>query len=219
MTGDFGHAIRLAGEVLAMRGHIYPATYTNTTLVARMASGEIVRGETNITASKEQIVELSLDPRAVEPLPETLAAIADADLITLGPGSLYTSLITNLLVQGIPEALADAKGMRIYIANLMTQANESLHLSASQHIERIYAHTGQPVFDYALINTAPVPEAVGKRYAVEGAEAIQPDIERIESMGIRCITGSFAARETCFAMMPPRWQEPCLTLQPSGRSG
>jgi uncharacterized cofD-like protein len=193
LTGDFGHAIRLAGEVLAMRGHIYPATYANATLVARMANGEMVRGETNITASKEQIVELSLDPRAVEPLPETLAAIAEADLITLGPGSLYTSLITNLLVQGIPEALAEAKGTRIYIANLMTQANESLHLTASRHIERIYAHTRHPVFDYALINTAPVPEAVRERYAVEGAEAIEPDIERIEAMGIQCITGNFAA--------------------------
>jgi uncharacterized cofD-like protein len=193
MTGDFGHAIKLAGEVLAMRGHIYPATYTNSTLVARMAGGEVVRGETNITASKEQIVELTLDPAVVEPLPETLAAIADADLITLGPGSLYTSLITNLLVQGIPEALAAARGTRVYIANLMTQANESLHLAASQHIERIYAHIGQPVFDYALINTAPVPASVRERYAVEGAEAIQPDIDRIEAMGIRCITGNFAA--------------------------
>lgn len=193
MTGDFGHAIKLAGEVLAMRGCIYPATYTNTTLVARMASGAVVRGETNITASKEQIVELSLDPRVVEPLPETLAAIAEADLITLGPGSLYTSLITNLLVEGIPEALAAAKGTRVYIANLMTQSNESLHLTAYQHIERIYTHTRQPVFDYALINTAPVPEAVSERYAVEGAEAIEPDIERIEAMGIRCITGNFAA--------------------------
>jgi uncharacterized cofD-like protein len=193
MTGDFGHAIKLAGEVLAMRGCIYPATYTNTTLVARMASGSVVRGETNITASKEQIAELTLDPAIVEPLPETLAAIAEADLITLGPGSLYTSLITNLLVQGIPEALASARGTRVYIANLMTQANESLHLTASQHIERIYEHTRQPVFDYALINTAPVPEPIRDRYAVEGAEAIQPDIERIEAMGIRCITGNFAA--------------------------
>jgi uncharacterized cofD-like protein len=192
MTGDFGHALRLAGEVLAMRGRIYPATYTNSTLVARMASGEVVRGETSITASKEQIVELSLDPQSVEPLPETIAAIAEADLITLGPGSLYTSLITNLLVKGIPEALASAKGTRVYIANLMTQANESLHLTASEHIERIYAHTRQPVFDYALINTASVPETVKNRYAVEGAEAIQPDVERIEAMGIRCITGSFA---------------------------
>lgn len=193
MTGDFGHALKLAGEVLAMRGQIYPATYTNTTLVARMANGSIVRGETNITASKEQIVELSLDPPVVEPLPETLAAIADADLITLGPGSLYTSLITNLLVQGVPEALASAKGTRVYIANLMTQANESLHLTASQHIERIYAHTRQPVFDYALLNTAPVSESLRERYAIEGAETIQPDIERIEAMGIRCITGNFAA--------------------------
>jgi uncharacterized cofD-like protein len=193
MTGDFGHALKLAGEVLAMRGQIYPATFTNTTLVARMANGSVVRGETNITASKEQIVELSLDPPVVEPLPETLAAIADADLITLGPGSLYTSLITNLLVQGIPEALASAKGTRVYIANLMTQANESLHLTASQHIERIYAHTRQPVFDYALLNTAPVSESLRERYAVQGAETIQPDIERIEAMGIRCITGNFAA--------------------------
>jgi uncharacterized cofD-like protein len=193
MTGDFGHAIKLAGEILAMRGRIYPATYANTTLVAQMASGEVVRGETNITASKDQIVELSLDPPNADPLPETLAAIAEADLITLGPGSLYTSLITNLLVQGIPEALAAAKGTRVYIANLMTQANESLHLSASEHIERIYAHTRQPVFDYALINTALVTGTVQKRYAVEGAEAIQPDVERIEAMGIRCITGNFAA--------------------------
>jgi uncharacterized cofD-like protein len=193
MTGDFGHAIKLAGEILAMRGRIYPATYANTTLVARMASGEVVRGETNITASRDQIVELSLDPPNADPLPETLAAIAEADLITLGPGSLYTSLITNLLVQGIPEALAAAKGTRVYIANLMTQANESLHLTASEHIERIYAHTRQPVFDYALINTAPVTGTVQKRYAVEGAEAIQPDVERIEAMGIHCITGNFAA--------------------------
>jgi uncharacterized cofD-like protein len=193
MTGDFGHAIKLAGEILAMRGNIYPATYTNATLVARMASGTVVRGETSITASKDQIVELTLDPPVVEPMPETLAAIASADLITLGPGSLYTSLITNLLVQGIPEALAAAKGIRVYIANLMTQANESLHLTASQHIERIYAHIGQPVFDYALVNTSPVPEAVRQRYANQGAEAIEPDIERIEAMGIRCITGNFAA--------------------------
>lgn len=193
MTGDFGHALKLAGEILAMLGRIYPATFSNTTLVARMASGEVVRGETNITASNDQIVELSLDPHSVEPLPESLAAIAEADLITLGPGSLYTSLITNLLVQGIPEALAAAKGTRVYIANLMTQANESLHLTASQHIERIYAHTRQPVFDYALINTAPVPQAVRERYAVQGAEAIEPDIERIEAMGIRCIPGNFAA--------------------------
>ena len=201
MTGDFGHAIKLAAEVLATRGHIYPATFSDVTLMARMTDGSVVRGETNITASRVPIAELRLDPPVAEPLPETLEAIAQADLITIGPGSLYTSLITNLLVQGIPEALAAAKGTKVYIANLMTQANESLHLTASQHIERINEHvrhkigeqTRQPIFDYALVNTAPVSEALRERYAAEGAELIEADVERIEAMGIRCITGDFAA--------------------------
>jgi len=193
MTGDFGHAIKLAAEVLATRGHIYPATFSDVTLLARMADGSIVRGETNITASRVPIAELRLDPPVAEPLPETLEAIAEADLITIGPGSLYTSLITNLLVQGIPEALAAARGTRVYIANLMTQANESLHLTASQHIERMYEHTRQPIFDYALLNTAPVSEDLRERYAAEGAELIPADVERIEAMGIRCVTGDFAA--------------------------
>jgi uncharacterized cofD-like protein len=193
MTGDFGHAIKLAAEVLATRGHIYPATFSDVTLVARMTDGSEVRGETNITASRVSIAELRLDPPVASPLPETLEAIGQADVITIGPGSLYTSLITNLLVQGIPEALAAAGGTRVYIANLMTQANESLHLTASQHIERIYEHARQPIFDYALVNTAPVSEALRERYAAEGAEAIEADVARIESMGIRCITGDFAA--------------------------
>jgi len=193
MTGDFGHAIKLAAEVLATRGHIYPATFSDVTLLARMADGSVVRGETNITASRVPIAELRLDPPVAEPLPETLEAIAEADLITIGPGSLYTSLITNLLVQGIPEALAAVRGTRVYIANLMTQANESLHLTASEHIERMYEHTRQPIFDYALLNTAPVSEELRERYAAQGAELIPANVERIEAMGIRCITGDFAA--------------------------
>ena len=193
ITGDFAHAIRLAAEVLASRGHIYPATTSDVTLVARMASGELVRGETQITGSRSRIAELMLDPPHATPVPETLEAIATADLITLGPGSLFTSVITNLLVEGIPEALAEAHGTRVYICNLMTQANESLHLTASQHIERMYEHARQPFLDYALVNTAPVSEALRARYAAEGAEVIAADIERIEAMGIRCISGAFAA--------------------------
>ncbi|WP_446742147.1 gluconeogenesis factor YvcK family protein [Silvibacterium acidisoli] len=193
MTGDFGQALKLAAEVLATRGHIYPSTFADVSLVASMDNGSVVRGETNITASRHSIVELTMDPPVVEPLPETLDAIAAADLITLGPGSLYTSLISNLLVKGIPEAMSRARGTRVYVANLMTQANESLHLTASQHIERIYAHTRQPIFDYALINTAPVSRAIRERYAAEGAEVIEADIARVEAMGIRCITGDFTA--------------------------
>jgi uncharacterized cofD-like protein len=193
ITGDFAQAIRLSSQVLATRGHIYPATTTNVTLKAVMDDGSTVCGETNITASRHRICELTLEPPGAAPLPETLESIARADLITLGPGSLYTSLITNLLVQGIPSALAQARGLRVFVCNLMTQANESLNLTASQHIEKIYGHAGQPIFDYALVNTAPVSGALLERYAREGAAPIVADLERCRALGVRVITGDFTA--------------------------
>ncbi len=196
ITGDFAHAIQLASKILATRGRIYPVTTANTTLVARMEDGSLVRGETNITASRSRIVELMLDPPNAAPLPEALDAIERADLITVGPGSLYTSLITNLLVEGLPAALARARGVKVFVCNLMTQANESLGLTASQHIERIYAHTHAPVFDYALVNTAPFSAATLARYAMEDASPIVADIERIEALGVHCIAGNFASEES-----------------------
>jgi len=193
ITGDFAQAIKLSSQVLATRGHIYPATNANVSLAARMDDGSLVRGETDITASRQRIVELMLDPVDAQPLPETLEAIESADLITVGPGSLFTSLITNLLVKGVSEALASSKAVRVYICNLMTQANESLNLTASQHIERIYEHAHRPIFDYALVNTAPVSRVLLDRYAGEGASPIVADIEAIEKLGVRCIAGDFAA--------------------------
>jgi uncharacterized cofD-like protein len=195
-TGDFGHAIQLASKILATRGRIYPVTTANTTLVARMDDGSLVRGETRINASRKRIAELMLDPPEVDPLPETLEAIERADLITVGPGSLYTSLITNLLVKDMPAALANAHGVRVYICNLMTEANESLGLTASEHIERIYKHTGAPIFDYALVNTAAFSDETLARYRAEGAQPIEPDIGRIEALGLRCIAGDFASEES-----------------------
>jgi uncharacterized cofD-like protein len=191
ITGDFGAAIQLASKILATRGRIYPVTTANATLVAQMDDNTLVRGETNISASKRRIVELMLDPPEAPALPEALDAIERADLITVGPGSLYTSLITNMLVQGLPEALVRSRGVRVYIGNLMTQANESLDLTASQHIERIYEHAGAPIFDYAILNTAPVSAQILQRYAAEGSVPIQADIEAIEKMGVECITGNF----------------------------
>jgi len=195
ITGDFARAIQLASKILATRGRIYPVTTANATLVARMDDGSLVRGETKITASHKRIAELMLDPPDAAPLPETLEAIERADLITVGPGSLYTSLICNLLVQGMPAALAKARGLRVYICNLMTQANESLGLTASQHVERIYEHTREPIFDYALVNTGVFSPETLARYAAEGAYPITPDIERIEMLGVRVITGDFASEE------------------------
>ena len=198
ITGDFAQAVQTSSQILATRGRIYPCTTANATLSARMDDGSLVHGETNITASKHSITELMLSPADACPLPETLTAIAAADLITLGPGSLYTSLITNLLVRGIPEALATSSATRVYICNLMTQANESLGLTASQHIEKILDHArafglrqDEQIFDYALINTAPINPHILARYAREGQTPILADLDRIRALGVEPITGSF----------------------------
>ena len=194
ITGDFAQAVQMSSQILATRGRIYPATNVDVTLAAHMDNGSVVRGETSITASPHRILELRLEPSDAPPLPGTLGAIANADLITLGPGSLYTSLITNLLVRGIPEAIASSKATRVYVGNLMTQANESLGLTASQHIEKIMQHCGDSqlkLFDYALINTAPISPSLLERYAREGQLPIEPDLDRIRSLGVEPIAGNF----------------------------
>ena len=195
ITGDFAQAVQMSSQILAARGKIFPATNTNVRLAALMDDGSLVRGETNITASKQSIVELMLEPATAEPLPQTLEAIANADLITLGPGSLYTSLITNLLVRGIPEALAASRATKVFVCNLMTQANESLGLTASQHIEKILQHavgeTGSPIFDYALVNTTPFSAARLEQYAREGQRPIEADLDAIRALGVEPVTGNF----------------------------
>jgi len=191
ITGDFAQAVHMSSQILATRGRIYPATNANATLAALMDDGSVVHGETNITASKRSIAELMIEPADVSPVPETLAAIAEADLITLGPGSLYTSLITNLLVRGIPEALHASHATRVYICNLMTQANESLGLTASEHIEKIFDHAGGRIFDCALINTGLIPPDAVERYAREGQSPIKADLDRIRALGVEPITGNF----------------------------
>ena len=218
ITGDFAQAVQLASKILATRGRIYPATLANATLVASMDDGTVVRGETNITASKRRIVELTLDPPCPAPLPETLEAIERADMITVGPGSLYTSLITNLLVDGMPRALGSASGTRVFICNLMTQANESLNLTASEHIERIYEHTRTRIFDYAIVNTGQFSPETLARYAAEGAAPIVPDVERVEALGVRCIVGNFASEGNVVRHAPERVTEALMKLAAGGAS-
>src|SRR5204862_2290623 len=155
LTGDFGEAVRLSSEILATRGHIFPATAANVELEALMQDGTRVRGETKITASHGRIEELFLVPADPDPLPQTLDAIARADLITIGPGSLFTSLIPNLLVRGIPQAIRDSAAIKVYVCNLMTQANESLGRTAADHIRAMNDHAGGQIFEYALINRMP----------------------------------------------------------------
>jgi uncharacterized cofD-like protein len=191
MTGDFAVAVKQASEILVTRGHILPATSANVQLEAIMDDGSHVLGETNINASRHRIVELQMVPPNPEPLPQTLAAIAAADVITMGPGSLFTSLVTNLLVRGIPEAIANSPAVKVFICNLMTEANESLNMKASDHIKAIYAHSPRRIFDYALVNTAGVSASMRERYAEEQAQQVEADIPAIEQLGVKCIPGNF----------------------------
>src|SRR5712692_9402384 len=192
ITSDFGEAVRLSSEIPLTRGHIYPATTSHVELEALMEDGSRIRGETRITASSGRIQQLFLDPPDVQPLPQTLEAMARADLITLGPGSLFTSLIPNLLVPGIAQAMVNSAAVKVYVGNLMTQANESLGLTAADHIRALNRHAQtKRIFDFALINRAPVPSELKAKYALEGANQIVTDLDAIEELGVIPVLGDY----------------------------
>jgi uncharacterized cofD-like protein len=191
MTSDFAEAVKLASEVLATRGRIFPSTTANVRLEAQMDDGSTVFGETQISASTKRIIELRMAPPNPAPIPETLDAIAKADIITIGPGSLFTSLIPNLLVRGIPEAIAASPAVKVFVCNLMTEANESIGLTASGHIRAIYEHARRELFDYALVNATSVSAGTRAKYATEAAEQIEPDVVSIEALGVKPVLGDY----------------------------
>lgn len=191
ITSDFSEAVRLSSEILLTRGHIYPATTSNIELEALMEDGTRVRGETTITASKGRIHELFLVPPDVEPMPQTLDAIANADMITIGPGSLFTSLIPNLLVHGISQAIVSSAATKVFLCNLMTQANESLNLTASEHILALNRHAQGDLFDYALINRTPASPEMKAKYMREGGSQIVNDLDAIEALGVIPVLGDY----------------------------
>jgi len=137
-----------------------------------------------------------LVPADVEPLPETLEAIANADLITIGPGSLFTSLIPNLLVRGIPEAIVESSAVKVFVCNLMTQANESLSLTVADHIRALNQHAGVQLFDYALINRKSASSEMKAKYALEGASQLAVDLEAIEEIGVCPLLGDYLEEGT-----------------------
>src|SRR5579863_335174 len=191
ITKDFSEAVRLSSEILVTRGHIYPVTTANVELEALMEDGTRVRGETKITASKGRIKELFLIPHDVEPLPQTLDAIARADLITIGPGSLFTSLIPNLLVRGVAKAIASSAATKIYICNLMTQANESIGRTAADHIQALNSHAQDRIFDYALLNRKSISDPLKAKYALEGSTQVVVDQGAIKELGVIPVMGDY----------------------------
>src|SRR5919199_1487120 len=172
VTGDFTEAFRLSSEVLASKGRIYPATLNDVRLVAELEDGREVRGETNITAAHAPIRRLRLEPEQCLPLPEALAALRSADIITVGPGSLYTSILPNLLVARVAETISESPAVKIFICNLMTQPGETDGYTARQHLETVRAYAPEIRFDYVVVNNRPISAAQAERYAAEGAQQI-----------------------------------------------
>jgi uncharacterized cofD-like protein len=157
---------------LASKGRIFPATINDVRLVAEMEDGTCVRGETQITASRVPIKKLRLEPEFCLPLPEALAAIRSADAITIGPGSLYTSILPNLLVARVAEAIGESRATKIFISNLMTQPGETDGYSAIRHFETIHTYAPEIRFDFAVVNSRPISDEQAVLYAADGAVQI-----------------------------------------------
>jgi uncharacterized cofD-like protein len=187
VTGDFAEAVRLSGEVLAIRGRIFPTTLENVSLEAVMTDGKVVSGETRIAKCGKKIRRLRLRPRHVLPLPEVLEAIQQADLILIGPGSLYTSILPNLLVSGVAEAIETSSATRVFIANLMTQPGETEGYSLADHVSVIYRHTRQKLFDWVVASNQRISPEVARRYGVRGAEPVRVDVAGLQRIGLRCL--------------------------------
>ena len=190
LTGDFAQAVKLSSEVLAVRGRIYPSTSANVRLEAILAGGKKVSGETRISRSTRPIERVELRPRRARPLAETLDAIAHADLITLGPGSLYTSVIPHLLVEGIPQALAASPAVKAYFTNLMTQPGETTGMGASDHLAALLRHAGRSgryLLDVCVVNTGSILQKALERYRAQEARPVENDVRNLEAKGVKVV--------------------------------
>ncbi len=183
VTGDFEKAIKESSKILAIRGEVVPSTLEKVTLVAEYQDGTSTSGEADIPKQKKAIKRLSLNPADANPTDEAVNAILHADLIILGPGSLYTSVIPNLLIEGIQKAVIDSPALKIYVCNVMTEAGETDGYTAYDHLETIIRHTDPRIANACLVNTAEVPPQLLAKYKTEGAVPVKLDSDKIKEKG------------------------------------
>ncbi len=217
VTGDFAHAVRVSSEVLAIVGRIYPSTVANVALEACLEDGTVVAGESRISKSRKRIEEVALRPAHCEPLAQTLQALATADVITLGPGSLFTSVIPNLLVKGIPEAISASRAVTAYIVNLMWQPGETLNFTAADHVCALLRHAPELRLDYAVVNTRPVSEPMRRKYARHRARPVEVDRDRLEALGLKVITADLLEETDKIRHDPKALARVVLDLAAEGR--
>jgi uncharacterized cofD-like protein len=193
--GDFERAIQETSRVLNIRGRVLPSTVTPVLLRGEMEDGSVIDGETNIAESPLKIRRIHLIPQnetdAICPIEDALEAIKRADVIVLGPGSVFTSIIPNLLVPGISEAIRRSRAKKVYACNVMTQPGETDGFSACDHVSAIEKHAGRRVFDYVLVNTGVPDPSLLEKYRKTGSILVEPDTDRIKAEGYRPIPGNF----------------------------
>lgn len=191
IAGSFDEAVSMMQQVLAITGQVLPVTVDNIQLEALFENGSRVLGESKIAAAKIQqgcrIQSISIQPPNPQPLSQALSAIAQADLILMGPGSLYTSLVPHLLIPGIADAIRKTKVPRIYLANLMTEAGETEGYTVSDHLRALYAHGGEGLFTACLQNSAPIPDALSQEAEAKGTFPVKADPAILTSMGIELL--------------------------------
>ena len=187
LTGDFQQAIEASSKVLAIRGKVVPSTLERVRLVAEHDNGAKTEGEIKISESKNPIRKLYLNPKVCQPTEETLSALKEAEVIILGPGSLYTSIIPNLLIEGVSKVIFSSDAVKIYISNVMTQSGETDNYKASDHVRAILNHTIPGIVDYVIVNTGKVPSELLGKYEEEKAYPVVPDTETVEDLGIKVI--------------------------------
>ena len=191
VTKNFASAVRASSKVLAIRGRVLPSTLSDVSLQAKTKDGRVIRGEAEIPEAKGEIERLSLLPSNAPSNPETLKAIKEAEIIVIGPGSLYTSVMPNLLTKGMIEAIETSRAIKIYVCNVMTQAGETENYSVSDHIEAIYKHTKSKILDYVLVNTSKAPLELAKKYKEERAFQVEVDEEKLKKLGVKVVKANF----------------------------
>lgn len=205
VCGSFRTAVARMNDFLAVTGQVLPVTTSNVSLCAQFEDGSCVTGETAITKAKKQnnlvIQKVGLQPEGAKALPEVIKAIDEADLIILGPGSLYTSIIPNLLVDGVAQAIRRSHGLKIYILNIMTQDGETEGYSASDHLKALVSHGGQA--DVCLYNTDRVARRLLEKYAGESARQLWPDPREFRQMGVELTGESILSRDAHFVRHDP----------------
>lgn len=192
-TGDFEEAIRQSGKILAVRGKVIPASPDLVSLRAELADGSEVEGQSSIASSSGSCRQIWLEPTTARSTAAVLEALESADIIVIGPGSLFTSIIPNLLIGEIADAVKAATCPRVFVCNVMTQPGETLGFSAADHLAALNRHAGVDIIDTVVVNRTPPPEKIVKHYIASGAEPVPVDSGRLHDMGVEMVSADIAS--------------------------